>query len=205
MRTLTGRSGEGFTLIEVLVIIALLAAIVAIVSPTLFSQILKGDVTHLTGDATSVGSAVKTFRVDVSPTLPGDVEDLVHRITTSDQSVEDVAYVQAQVNRWNGPYLEIDVAEGDVAASTDVAFETAFGGSVLSDLWRFQSASTTSAITTTEPSTTNYDWISLRVDQISQDAFDAVDEEADGGDGADAGRYRYDSGNAILYYLAAQN
>lgn len=203
MRTGTRRATGGFTLIEVLVIIALLAAIVAIVSPTLFSQLEKGDVTHLTGDATSVGSGIKTFRVDVSPSFPGDAEDLVHAITTADQSVEDAAYTAGQVNRWAGPYLEIDIAEGDVAGATDVAFETAFGASLLSDFWRFDSATSTGG-NDPEPAAGSGDWIAVRVSGMSQDAFDAVDAEADGGDGADAGRYRYDPATNILYYLAAQ-
>lgn len=198
------RRDDGFTLIEVLVVLALLAAIVAIVAPTLFSQLTKGDVTRVAGDLNNVGSAVKAFRVDIQPVFPGDAEDLVNAIDGNDQSVTNTAYSTGQTTRWDGPYLEAEIADADVAASTTPAFTTGFGGSLLSDFGIFNTASSPADNTSAWTTNTTGEWVAIRVDDLTQTEFDEIDEQVDDGDGATSGRLRFDSSNGFIYYLAAQ-
>lgn len=199
-------SERGFTLIEVLVVLALLAALVAIVSPTLFNQLDRGDSTQVAGDLTSVGSAIKSFRVDVSPVFPGDAEDLVTAIEAgTDEDVEGTTYNSGQANRWSGPYLEVEFTQGtDPAASGTVAFGTGFSGDVLADFWVFNSASTATQNTDAGPSNTTGDWVAVRIDGLTAAEFDAIDEVVDGEIGQGAGRFQWDGTNTIAYYLAAQ-
>lgn len=60
------RRGEaGFTLVEVIVIVAVLAIVAGIVAPMIFKQIDESKVTRAEADCKSIGSAVLTFRKDV--------------------------------------------------------------------------------------------------------------------------------------------
>ncbi len=199
-------SERGFTLIEVLVVLALLAALVAIVSPTLFNQLDRGDSTQVAGDLTSVASAVKSFRVDVSPAFPGDAEDLVTAIEAgTDEDLEGSTYNSGQANRWSGPYLEAEFTQGtDPAASGTAAFGTGFSGDVLADFWIFDSSSTATQNTDAGASNTTGDWVAVRVDGLTAAEFDDIDEVVDGEIGRDAGRFQWDDTNGIAYYLAAQ-
>lgn len=195
------RSAErGFTLIEILVVLALIAAVVAIVAPTLFSQLTKGDVTRVSGDLSSVSSAMKAFRVDVSPAFAGDAEDLVNAINGADRNLDDGSYSAGQTNRWDGPYLEAELASAGVAGATDVAFTTSFGGSVLSDFWRFDSSA--SPTPSTEPAPGTGDWVAVRIGNLATADFTTLDDELDDGDGFHDGRYRWNGSELI--YLAVQ-
>lgn len=198
-----GRYGDrGFTLIEILVALTILAALVAIVSPTFVSQIGRGELTQLSNDVGSMSSAIKSFRVDLTPVHAGDVEDLLHEVTTdgTDLTVEGNSYSSGQQSRWEGPYVELTLTESGVAdATADTAFLTGLDAAVLSDLWRFDSSAST---TSTEASTSAYDWVAVRLAGLNQADFDDLDGEFDEGDGADAGRYRFDGTH--VYYLAAQ-
>lgn len=206
MRGKSARPGRidagGFTLIEILVALTILAALVAIITPTFVSQIGRGELTQLSNDAGSLSSSIKAFRVDLTPVHAGDVEDLVHEVTTdgTDLTVEGSSYSSGQQNRWDGPYIDLTLVEDGVAdATADTAFLTGLDAAVLADLWRFDSSVST---TSTEASTSAYDWVAVRLAGLNQADFDNLDEEFDEGDGADAGRYRFDGTH--VYYLAAQ-
>lgn len=54
----------GFTLVEVIVIVAVIAIVAGIVVPMIFSQIDEAKITRAEGDAKSIGSAVQVFRKD---------------------------------------------------------------------------------------------------------------------------------------------
>lgn len=195
---------RGFTLIEVLVVLALLAAIVAIVGPTVFSQLDKGDATQVAGDLDGVGSAIKSFRVDISPVYPGDALDLNEQIDGSDETLTGDPYSQGQQNRWAGPYLESQFDHTEPPASTTPAFGTGFGGDILADFWVFNSASTPNENTSAGASNTTGDWVAVRVNNLSKTDFDEIDKVIDGEVDVDAGRFQWDATAEIAYFLAAQ-
>lgn len=186
MREMRDREG-GFTLIEVLVVIALLAALVAIVAPQLFDQLDKGDATQVTSDLGSVATGIKSFRVDVSPTFPGDVEDLVLQIDGSDVNLEGNAYNSGQQNRWSGPYLEVNLASGATATSGP-AFSTGFGGTVQNAL-------------ATGTASGGGEWITITVTDVSTSGCDVIENQVDDGD-TSTGRYTCSGGD--LTYFAVQ-
>lgn len=185
-RYLNGRGSEsGFTLIEVLVVIALLAALVAIVAPQLFEQLDKGDATQVTSDLESVSSSIKAFRVDVSPAFPGDIEDLVSPISSAETSLAGSPYNSGQVNRWNGAYLEVNLATS-VSASSDVAFTTGFGGNVLNGL------------STGTPPGGSGNWVTITVNDVSTEGCEVIETQV--GDGnTSTGRYTCSGGNLTFF------
>jgi prepilin-type N-terminal cleavage/methylation domain-containing protein len=187
------RDGEGgFTLIEVLVTLTLIAAIVAIIAPTLFSQLDQGDATQLRGDMQNIANGVKTFRVDVSPVFPGQVEHLANEISTSESSLGSGSYNNGQVNRWNGPYIEVETT---VSNDTDTVFTSGFGGEIINGFLN-------------EPNSTSTPggasgWIVLQVAGLSSSALTTMEEEFDSNaTSSSSGRIR--SRNDTLFYLAVQ-
>jgi general secretion pathway protein G len=67
------RNNAGFTLIEVIVIVAILAILAGILAPMIFSQIDEAKLARAEADAKSISSAVLTFRKDLGvwPNLYG--------------------------------------------------------------------------------------------------------------------------------------
>lgn len=179
----------GFTLIEVLVVIALLAALVAIVAPQLFEQLDKGDATQVSSDLGSVATGIKSFRVDVTPKFPGDIEDLINEVATdgTDTSLDGSNYNRGQQDRWNGPYLEVDLVEAGTATS-DTAFTTGFDGAVLNGL-------------ATQGLPNSGTWITITVTDVSTSGCDVIEDQVDDGSFT-SGRYQCAGGD--LTYFAVQ-
>lgn len=185
----SGSGSGGFTLIEILVVIALLAALVAAIAPQLFNQLDKGDATQITADMGSVASGIKAFRVDVSPVFPGDIEDLVLSIGSAndDVALDRSSYNTGQEGRWDGPYLEVNLSASTTATSGP-AFTTGFDGVVQNRLGTTSDA---------QGST----WITVRITDISTSGCQVVEDQADDGD-LTSGRFRCSGGT--MTHLAVQ-
>lgn len=87
---------RGFTLVELIVVVAIIAVLAAIVVPTTFRAVEKARISATIGDYNGVRSAVLTFLADTgelpwsSVTFPIDLRDNTWR------GIPD----------WNGPYLD---------------------------------------------------------------------------------------------------
>lgn len=123
----SSRSGlrrAGYSLLEILVVLAIIALIAAVVGPRLFAQLDRSKVTTARLQIRSLEAAVETMRLDIGR-LPTQQEGLA-LLTTADP---------AQVPGWSGPYLDkalpsdpwarpyIYVAPGDAANGTPGAPE----------------------------------------------------------------------------------
>ena len=129
------RSPQGFTLIEVLVTLILLAVLAAAVFPLVTQQSNQGDPLRVASDLGSVRAAVEQFRLDVRPNWPGDLEDLAHAPVNGagdDPDLNGDAIENAA--NWDGPYLDAGIVQKDDGLQTGEAFTTAFGGEIQSDL-----------------------------------------------------------------------
>ncbi len=166
------RARRGFTLIEMLVILAIMAALAAVLLPTLTNQIQKSEVGRVTGDLTNLRTAMEAFLVDVHR-YPGHVHDLGTPITTTDTDADTAAYPPGLVARWDGPYLDRVVAAGD-------SLETGFGGQIQDGFAKVE-----------YPAASGVFYLSVIVTEVSQSDFDRVDAGMDGGDGATDGRLRW--------------
>lgn len=126
----------GFTLVEVLVTLVLIALLVGVIVPSVIGQLGKGDPTRIMSDLEGVRSGVKMFRIDVKR-YPSTIEQLVQDpcesvVGTCDENntawasaaaLPDGVITEGLMKRWAGPYVE-------GLAPTGTGFETALGGTI---------------------------------------------------------------------------
>ena len=173
---------SGFTLVEVLVILAILAALAAILVPTVANQVRKADVGHVTGDLNNLRTGVEAFLVNVHR-YPGDVEDLGTPITGTDTDINGDAYAAGLIARWEGPYIDRVVADAGT-------LETGFGAEIQDNF-----------LVTAHP-VSGIDYLTVRLMSLAAPEFDDIDADVDGGDGAAAGLFRHFSPGDSAHYLA---
>ena len=86
----------GFTLIEMMIVVAIMAIMSAMLAPTLFNQVSKAEKSRTASDIRQIESALKFYRLDNYryPSQSEGLEALVSAPSGSD------------AGSWNGPYLE---------------------------------------------------------------------------------------------------
>ena len=131
-QNVTGRGREGFTLIEVLVTLILLAVLAAAVFPVVTRQSDSADPVRAASDLATIRAGVESFRLDVRPDWPADLEDLTHVPSATDRDLNNDPFDQAV--KWKGPYLDAVIPVDNAALDTDLAFKTGFDGEIQSDL-----------------------------------------------------------------------
>lgn len=162
----------GFTLVEVLVILAILAALAAVLVPTVSNQVRKADLGRVTGDLTNLRTGVEAFLVNVHR-YPADIEDLAYPIDGTDADVNGSGYPAGLQSRWEGPYVDRIIADGGT-------LETGFGGLIQDDF----AASTVNGV----------DYLTVTITGVAQPEFELLDAELDEGNGVAAGRLLWTSG-----------
>jgi general secretion pathway protein G len=96
----TLRKQEGFTLIEIMVVIIVLGALAALVAPNVFKHVGASRVTTARSQVEMLGSALDAYRLD------NDV------YPTTEQGLAALRAAPGQEPRprdWRGPYLKKDV------------------------------------------------------------------------------------------------
>ena len=115
-----GQGSRGVTLVELLVVLGILAALLAAILPFVIGQSGRGDLQRLVQDLRAVENAAKTFRVNVGR-WPGKLTHLVVAPTAADSDAFGSTYPARLVRGWSGPYLELGSLPGDT-------LPTALGG-----------------------------------------------------------------------------
>ena len=92
----TQRRQSGFTLIEVMIVIAIMGLMIAAIAPDLFKNVEKAEKTRVASDICQIESALKFYRLDnySYPTQSQGLDVLVS------------APSGGASGKWNGPYLE---------------------------------------------------------------------------------------------------
>ena len=210
-------SREGFTLIEILVALILLALLAAAVFPVVTQQIEKGDPARAANDLANIRTGIETFQLNVRPSFPGDLEDLAFRVSsTADRGIAGTGdlYTTTQVSKWDGPYIDAALVEEGQATLTDVALESGFGGQILRDLTCFNGTPAINADTGTTCAASTH-FVSIQITGLSNSQFEEINDLIDGENEADAtsedtGKLRIgdlDADNSLdtnekVYYLA---
>lgn len=117
----------GFTLIEVLVTLVLLALLLGVIVPQVINQLDRGDPTAVAADLEAIRSGARMFRVDVKR-YPATLEQLSEDPSIGWDSAGDInaaSIPQALQDRWGGPYLE-----GSGITTTTATLPISLGGQV---------------------------------------------------------------------------
>ncbi len=85
----------GFTLIEMMVVVVVIALLGAMIGPTLFNKIQQAEETRVAQDIRVIESALKFYRLD-NYRYPSQARGLESLVTAP----------SAGAGKWNGPYLE---------------------------------------------------------------------------------------------------
>mgnify|MGYP005646112801 FL=1 len=93
-RTLTPATGAGFTLIEILVVMAIIGMLAVMVAPNIFNQRAGAQRDAALSQISALEAALDTYRLDVGQ-YPDSLEGLVEN--------------DSGRAAWNGPYLRREV------------------------------------------------------------------------------------------------
>lgn len=94
VRTNSKDSQQGFTLLELLVVMVIIGLLVGIVGPKYFSQIGKSNVTVAKSQITSIAKALDAYRLDMG------------RYPSTEEGLNALYAKPAEnTDNWRGPYL----------------------------------------------------------------------------------------------------
>lgn len=119
-RSRRGERTDGFTLVETIVTIGLIAAIAAFVIPTVVQKAGAGDPVKLQNDLNTVRTAIETFSTDVKASFPHQISSLTSRPQAGvDRLIDSTAMTANQAAVWHGPYIAATIgsAPADSLAS----------------------------------------------------------------------------------------
>lgn len=214
------RSWRGFTLVETIVTVGLLAVLAAFIVPTVIQKAGVADPVKVQNDLGSVRTALETFGSDLRGVYPADLEDLANPITTADSTVSRVPYSGGQVSSWKGPYFAVVVPETDNTTANAAKVRTGFGADISAVLQRYDATNDKGEIsggTGTTFSTSGMLYVAVKITGLSLAQAQDINSLVDGSSDADqpvsgsvtagtntTGRLRYttSSGTTTVYYLA---
>lgn len=126
MRKATVR-GQGFTLIEVLVTVAIVGTLAAVLAPALINQLSKGDAGRITSDLVAVQTAVGAFNSDTRR-YPVTLLQLKTVPGSTDPDILTNQFGTVLVKKWRGPYLSKDLnGSNAMPTGSGATISAAFG------------------------------------------------------------------------------
>jgi prepilin-type N-terminal cleavage/methylation domain-containing protein len=217
----SSRNRGGFTLIETIVTVGLLAVLAAFVIPTVIQKAGVGDPVKVASDVTAIRTALEGFQSDLKSGYPNQLRILTDIPTPQNHFIDSTtAFTSGQIAAWNGPYVAATMGTlvGDSLATGYTAFIKNF-------ITRYDALDNAAALYVTPGAGTggtfnanNTLFASLTIVGLTAPQARIVNKFIDGGDDIDViagpylganvtGRFRYDkpdvNGVVVAYYLAA--
>ena len=142
----TGRMKRGFTLIETVVTVGIVAAMAAVVIPQVARQFDAADPARVQNDLKNIQTAIDAFNVNAKM-LPGDLEDLASQIDGTTAAADSTLtggttapdFTTTQEPLWHGPYIDATISEG---GATETSILTGYGARIVDGFVCYGSAST---------------------------------------------------------------
>lgn len=182
---LTGRKQRkrGFTLVETVVTVGIVAALAAVVYPTVVKQFDSADPTRVAEDLNNIRTGIETFGVNVRPHMPRDLEDLSNKISTTDTAITSVgttaSYSLTDSLAWQGPYISLNIAT--TALRDSVVFTSGFGSRVHNRITLYDvDLNATGGDSVPIASLTSAEMAAIHLSLLSGVAFNAINEFIDG-------------------------
>ena len=183
------RKRRGFTLVETVVTVGIIAALAAIVYPTIIKQFDAADPARVAEDLGNIRTGLEAFAVNVRPQMPSDIEDLINRpiITggTLDSSSTGAVYTATEAAAWLGPYVALSALP--TIGQTDTAAVTGYSARIINRLHNYDvTAPAFVGGDTVALGDVNADFVAVRIVGLSGPAFNAANQLIDGTMEADA-------------------
>lgn len=180
---------RGFTLVETVVTVGIIAALAAVVYPTVVKQFDTADPARIAEDLGNIRTGLETFGVNVRPELPGDIEDLINRpvITagTLDSTSTGAVYTATEQTAWLGPY--VGLAALPTIGQNDTVTVTGFNARIMNRIHNYDLTAAAFVGGDTVPlGDVNADFVAVRIVGLSGAAFNAANALIDGPTEADA-------------------
>jgi prepilin-type N-terminal cleavage/methylation domain-containing protein len=214
------RRRPGFTLVETIVTLGLLAVLAAFVVPTVVQKAGAGDPVKVVSDLSSMRTGLETFQTDVGG-IPNQLRMLLVQPTVANHFVDSVtALKQGNVVAWNGPYLN-----AEIGALPQDSISTGFRSYIYNAVIRYDATNNAAEFYVLPGSGTggtfsqaNTMFASVTVAGLSTRQAQLINRLIDGDDDMDVlvgpstganiqGRFRYDvpsaNGFVVGYYLAS--
>lgn len=194
----------GFTLIEVLVTVAVIGVLVAVTVPAVTSQISAADPSRVVSDLVNISSGIDAFSSNMSPaSMPGDVDDLANAPSSTDSDIYGNAYSNA-ATRWKGPYIQRAIIKILTGSPAGNSFPSGYSSFVQNDFVKCNSKVASQGCSTTAP----LDYLVVKVTPLTVAEFEGINKLIDTGETAGTsssqslGKVRYDSVSSTGYYFA---
>lgn len=211
---------KGFTLIETVVTVGLLAVLAAFVVPSVIRKADAADPVKVANDLNAVSTAIQTFSSDFKGVMPGDIQDLTQPVLVNsvcnianpcDSVVTHAAtYTSQQAILWKGPYLSASVER-----DPNALLRSGYVADISNTLMRFDAingvpelcqVSSGAAVTCSGFISTNPLFVAVKVTGLNRQQALQINSIIDGSNEVNAGfegRFRFTADGSIAFFLAA--
>jgi prepilin-type N-terminal cleavage/methylation domain-containing protein len=111
---------RGFTLIETVTTVGIMAVLAAVVIPQVVRQFDTADPTRIQNDLKALQTAIETFHVNLRSQYPGDLDDLANPLSIAADSglgATPTTYLPTETTAWMGPYVDFSLTELSAGAT----------------------------------------------------------------------------------------
>lgn len=213
-RAYLSRIGGGFTMLELLITLLLIAGLIAFVFPVLARQIETLGAPRLANDLSTIRTAIQVFNGNTR-VYPNDIEDLVHRPSSTagppaagDRPLASSHYTQAEIGRWRGPYLDLSLPNDDANSTPGLSDDSQ---DLVGSVGRIESVfvcldGAPGTVPNPAGCTPGDSWAAIQVNEITPEEFEVLNTDFDPAEvaGHDThGRLRYRSDWQSAFVLVA--
>jgi len=210
----------GFTLVETIVTVGLLAVLAAFVVPSVIRKADAADPVKVANDLNAISTALQTFTSDMKGLMPGDIQDLTqpvlvnavcNQVSPCDSLISHrSAYTAGQAVLWRGPYLAASVERNPTAM-----LRSGYVADISNTLVRFDAVngvpewcqlSSGGAVSCNGFVSTNPLFAAIRVTSLNRDQALQINTIIDGANELNAGsegRFRFIADGTLAFFLAA--